>query len=430
MAYTDDAVKGKLSALNETQDSIVTTAQWLIFHRRHADRTAQIWSTRLRDSGANKRLNLIYLANEIVQQCKARKRDEFLTAFSPIIADATSSAYKGATNDVQTKLKRVVEVWRQRQIFELPIQEAVEKRISDLDKSRSSGKRGFLSGGSLFSDAASSTPSELQPLVPLQVSCNKAAGNALTVVPTADADYDKMVDPSTTLPSPPVHAARLSALLKLLANAEGAVAEGIKARKALVEGLEKVLETNKTALAKEETQAEELAHRKTVIETMKRNVEDAIMRGLSAESTPNNDHGGSHTPPGLPHDSPVQELERPDVEELTPPPVESLTPIGSPSAFMSTGADLVHEQQLNHNELPLPIQPPLIPAGAPADLLSSLSMPPVHHSNPLSLSNGYSNKKRKIEEGDAYAGFVAGEDAMEGIDADVAELLRQESRGR
>lgn len=33
MAYSDDAVKAKLAALNETQDSIVTVAQWIMFHR-------------------------------------------------------------------------------------------------------------------------------------------------------------------------------------------------------------------------------------------------------------------------------------------------------------------------------------------------------------------------------------------------------------
>ena len=33
MAYTDDAVKAKLSALNESQESIVTVAQWVMFHR-------------------------------------------------------------------------------------------------------------------------------------------------------------------------------------------------------------------------------------------------------------------------------------------------------------------------------------------------------------------------------------------------------------
>jgi len=31
--------------------------------RRHADRTGQLWLQRMKDSGSNKRLNLIYLAN-------------------------------------------------------------------------------------------------------------------------------------------------------------------------------------------------------------------------------------------------------------------------------------------------------------------------------------------------------------------------------
>lgn len=65
MAYTDDAVKAKLSALNETQESIVTVAQWVMFHRRHADRTAAIWLQKLKEAGGSKRLNLIYLANGI-----------------------------------------------------------------------------------------------------------------------------------------------------------------------------------------------------------------------------------------------------------------------------------------------------------------------------------------------------------------------------
>jgi regulator of Ty1 transposition protein 103 len=66
---------------------------------------------------------------EVAQQSKARRKDDFLIAFSPVIAEATATAYKGATNEVQQKLRRVVEVWRQRQIFEIPIQEAIETRI-------------------------------------------------------------------------------------------------------------------------------------------------------------------------------------------------------------------------------------------------------------------------------------------------------------
>lgn len=66
---------------------------------------------------------------EVTQQSKARHKEEFLVAFSPVIAEATATAYKGATAEVQNKLRRVVDVWRERNIFEQPIQAAVEARM-------------------------------------------------------------------------------------------------------------------------------------------------------------------------------------------------------------------------------------------------------------------------------------------------------------
>ena len=190
MAYTDDSVRAKLASLNETQDSVVSVAQWIMFHRRHADRTANLWLARLQEvPSTSKRLNLIYLANEVVQQSRARSKQDFLLAFEPIISEATALAYKNADANVRGKLRRVVEVWRQRNIFEQGIQEAVESRVDgtcsspwikdrahhaiEIDKNRSTGKKPLL-GGSLFSGpSGSSTPSELQPLVPLQVAVSK-----------------------------------------------------------------------------------------------------------------------------------------------------------------------------------------------------------------------------------------------------------------
>lgn len=101
-------------------------------YRRFATQTAQLWLQRLKDSGASKRLNLIYLANEVVQQSKVRRKEDFLVAFSPIIAEATAVAYRGATSEVQSKLRRVVEVWRQRQIFDQSVLEAIEAQLDGI----------------------------------------------------------------------------------------------------------------------------------------------------------------------------------------------------------------------------------------------------------------------------------------------------------
>jgi len=293
-------------------------------------------------------------------------------------------------------------------------------------------------GGSLFSSSSgSAAPAEIQPLVPLQISVSKAVISSNGAVSTANVEYDKLTDPNAAIPTPPVHAARLSALLKALANAEGAVSESIKARQALIEGLEKVLETNRTALASEQSQHFELVNRKTTMEAKKREVEDGIMRGLSADSSPNVHGNGSpnleapESSRTMPRETTSVEPERPYVEELTPPPVESLTPMGSPPSeplpapTTTTGADIVHAQQPDHTEPPPAVQPPLVPAAAGSDLLSSLSMP---QTRPQSGSpvNGASTKRRKLDQGDEFAAFGSG-DAMADLDEDVAELLRRES---
>ena len=179
MSYSEDAVNAKLSALNETQESIVTTAQWVMFHRcvqiishclithevyrRYAERTIKLWLDKLGVSSPAKRLNLIYLINgrqacviwepladvcvEVAQQSKFRKREEFRAAlaavsifvvccqfliFPKIIADGVSVAYNGATNDIKTKIKRVIDVWKDREIFDENVRDDIDRRVDGM----------------------------------------------------------------------------------------------------------------------------------------------------------------------------------------------------------------------------------------------------------------------------------------------------------
>lgn len=268
---------------------------------------------------------------------------------------------------------------------------------TDLDKSRSTGKKPPL-GGSLFSSPSTgSTPSELQPLVPLQVALSKAAMSSGASSTAANAEYEKMHDPNTPLPTPPVHAARLSQLLKTLANAESSVSEVIKSRLALIEGLEKILETNRGALSKEQSLATQLTERMGETETKKREVEDGIMRGLAAQH-----------PPVIPGDdgSATDNLPRPEVEALTPPPVEALTPVGSPKPEAQEATE------------PGPFSGGFTLPGFERPSAQDVTLP---HNLQESL-NGLQAKKRKVDHTEEdYAQFAGGD-----LDADVAELLKQE----
>lgn len=228
---------------------------------------------------------------------------------------------------------------------------------------------------------------------------------------TANSDYEKLHDPQATQPTPPVYAARLSSLLKTLANAESSVSEVIKSRHALINGLEKLLATNRSELEKEEFLATQLAENKTKTDTTKRDVEDAIMRGLSTDDVsgakPDNGNGS--------------DLTRPEPEALTPPPVEAITPVGSPKPEPSAAS---HGPFAEGPQLTIPEGLSSIPGYGQAE--NGTKFPDPSNTSPggdndFDLgANGADAKRRKTNHDDDYSQFAAGE-----LDADVAELIAQ-----
>lgn len=76
------------------------------------------------------RILVLTVQTEVAQQSRIRHKEDFIIAFSPAIAEATSIAYKGASAEIQAKLRRVIDVWKERAIFEPPIQAAIENRLS------------------------------------------------------------------------------------------------------------------------------------------------------------------------------------------------------------------------------------------------------------------------------------------------------------
>ncbi len=167
----------------------------------------------------------------------------------------------------------------------------------DLDKSRASAKPNSF-GGSIFGPSTSSSvPSELSSIIAPQQALSKRLFSTKTALSSANSEFEKLLNPATSPPAPPVYAARLNGLLKTLATAEGAVAECVKARKQLIVALEELLTTNRAAVEKDEKNLEELASRKTVVETKKQEVELSIMRELANNS---NEQSHGDAPAGSP----------------------------------------------------------------------------------------------------------------------------------
>ena len=385
------------------------------------------------------------------------------------MAEAIHTAYRSSPPDIQGKIRRVVEVWRQRNVFETPILEAIEARADEVDKSKGSSGKKTLMGQSLFSSTSSAgMPKELETLAPLQIAVTKETISGRPAIDTAQSEYSKLNDPSIALPSPPVHAARLSSLIKTLAAAESSVSASIKARKALIADLERILEINKAALMKDEETYLELDSRKTSTDAKKREVEDGIIRGLSSAEGLNETTmpGDSEEilSPGLDNSASADNgFGRPEIEEFTPE------------------RELEDDDGYNPSD-PLAVQAPAPMPNNPAvaAALAGFNSPPAasdysptqqqrpgagisgygsNVSRVRSYSgsggglNGLSAKRRKLSHGEGEMVPDLGEMGMEGfaqesvfatntgdigqhgdflsnLDADVDELLRQEGGGR
>lgn len=133
-------------------------SQWIQFHRRACGPIAQTWYDYIRNIPLKRKLAMIYLANDVVQQSKAKKREEFIEAFASVIVDGIISTYREGNADLRNKIKRVVEVWEQRQVFRPDVVQEINSKMKQLDSSDSApgADAGGSIGGTGFGDIGGS----------------------------------------------------------------------------------------------------------------------------------------------------------------------------------------------------------------------------------------------------------------------------------
>lgn len=304
--------------------------------------------------------------------------------------------------------------------------------MTEIDKptTRAPAKKPLL-GGSLFQDTTTAIPQELQSIVASQNALSKASLTTQPLVAQSATGYAALIDGARDgthpVPTPPAYAAQLNALIKTLASAEDAVAEKLKIRKALIDGLEKLIKANAAELAAETDQHMEINAWHIVTKNKREEVEDSIMHGLPQS----NDHLSATATVALTNVAAHDEVDRPEVERFTPPPIDSTTPPGMPPSAHLDGADEFETPE--YEELtPPPIAPPPAPPAETTFTEPAFTNDPRRrpmtdtrvrqHSDPSSPVNGV--KRRKMSgQGGEYYGFVEGGNAMDGLDDDVVGML-------
>ncbi|KAK9457004.1 RNA polymerase II-binding domain-containing protein [Dipodascopsis uninucleata] len=292
MSYSEDVVASKLSSLNETQEAIVNIAQWVLFHRRYADQTVKTWTKALNDAPAHRKLGLIYLANEVVQQSRARRKEEFLRAFSGSIAESIENAYRQCNADLQGKIRRVVEVWRQRTIFPEEVLMDIETRLGDTDKKKPKQISGGRRIGQGLSFGLSGLPSEISKLATAHQDMTTKANSASSGISTSSKLYSEIVH-AEALPAPMEYASQLERLLTSLNSAIKASNDAIKARSTFINQLESIVVANKAALEGEMNQHNDLVQKQNRVLELQQDVNQMIL-GRNPDESDGNEMDGDN----------------------------------------------------------------------------------------------------------------------------------------
>ena len=91
--FSSSALDHRLKELTNSQHSIQTLSFWVVKHRKHARTAVEIWLKELCKAGPGRKLTLLFLSNDIVQNSKKRGL-ELCREFGKVMHKALQIAYK------------------------------------------------------------------------------------------------------------------------------------------------------------------------------------------------------------------------------------------------------------------------------------------------------------------------------------------------
>ncbi|GMM33781.1 Rtt103 protein [Saccharomycopsis crataegensis] len=256
-AFSEETLSKKFMSLNETQASIVGLSQWILFHHRQAGRIAKTWHKSLDTSPKNKKLPLIYLANDVVQQARAKRKTEFINEFGKILQPALLKAYQEVNDSIiRSKIKRSVNVWKERRILSSSVLNMILDGFKEIDSSDSTNRAVDLSSAAKSQPESSVNfaKTELKNLNDKYSKYNETCASMNKSIQKFNSEYDDLFAEDSNLQSPSIFLNQIQNLTNIHNN-------GIKSRfeslvyekKQILSEIEELLATEKKSLSSMES---------------------------------------------------------------------------------------------------------------------------------------------------------------------------------
>ncbi|KAM4725064.1 regulation of nuclear pre-mRNA domain-containing protein 2a isoform 2-T4 [Anableps anableps] len=107
----------RFRGLSNTMDSIQGLSTWCIDNKKYHSLIVRQWMKCLRKSNASHRLNLLYLANDVIQNCKRKNAINYRTAFAEVLPDAFQLVKVESDLKTIKSVERILSIWEERDVY-------------------------------------------------------------------------------------------------------------------------------------------------------------------------------------------------------------------------------------------------------------------------------------------------------------------------
>ncbi|KAI4886858.1 hypothetical protein NFI96_021439 [Prochilodus magdalenae] len=107
----------RFQGVSNTMESIQGLSSWCIENKKHHSVIVRSWIKWLRKSDAPQRLNLFYLANDVIQNCKRKNAIVYRTTFTDVLPEAIKLVNKVKDSQVRKSVERILSIWEERSVY-------------------------------------------------------------------------------------------------------------------------------------------------------------------------------------------------------------------------------------------------------------------------------------------------------------------------
>ncbi|CAG8554313.1 612_t:CDS:2 [Cetraspora pellucida] len=234
-AYTEEVLISKLNKLVDTQESISLLSQWFMYHRRHVATSVDIWNRELRKASSARKLSFIYLCNDVCQNSR-RKGLEFTQEFKKVLPDAMEHTYRHATADVQGIIRRVINIWDEREVFDKDFLDELRRRFT--------GQKTLKSEQQLIQSVLNTPSHPCRPDIAKLMTATQSISESESIVHEYGNKVAKIwseVMEAEEKPSPSILSQQLDHLLRVLTEHQNLVSKNITNRTQLINQMKEIM---------------------------------------------------------------------------------------------------------------------------------------------------------------------------------------------